>query len=101
MEVFVERTLSEFNQAGTRLNWSWSECFLEFETVLGDGYCTTWLKVLSDHFPEPLKNKPKATHGLKHCNEKETFYRAISIFICEILGIKILQPAIHLHAAGR
>jgi hypothetical protein len=51
MEFFLERTLPELNQAGTRLNWSWSESFSKFENVLGDGYCTTWLEVLTDHFP--------------------------------------------------
>ncbi len=81
-----ERTLAEFNQAGTRLNWSWSESFSEFENVLGDVYCTTWLEVLTDHFPEPLENKPKATRELKRCDKKENFYCRISIFICEVLG---------------
>ncbi len=28
MEFFLERTLPEFNQIGTRLNWSWSKSFL-------------------------------------------------------------------------
>jgi hypothetical protein len=86
MEIVLERTLPEFNQAGTRLNWSWSESFLEFENLLGDGYHTTWLEVLANHFPKPLENKPKAPRELKCCNEKEIFYHAISIFICEILG---------------
>jgi hypothetical protein len=86
MEFFLERTLPEFNQAGTRLNWSWSESFLEFENVLGNGYCTTWLEVLTDHFPKPLENKPGATCELKNCNKKENFYPTISILICKVLG---------------
>jgi hypothetical protein len=86
MEFFLERTQQEFNQAGTRLNWGWSKSFSEFENVLGDGYHTTWLEVLTNHFPEPLENKPKATRELKHCDKKENIYCAISIFICEILG---------------
>jgi hypothetical protein len=49
MEFFLGRTLPEFNQAGTRLNWSWSESLLEFENVLGNGYPSTWLEVLSKH----------------------------------------------------
>jgi hypothetical protein len=85
MEFFVERTLPEFNQAGTRLDWSWSESFSEFKNVLGDGYCTTWLEVLTHHFPKPLENKPKATRELKRCDKKEIFYHMISIFICKIL----------------
>jgi hypothetical protein len=86
MEFFLERSLPEFNQAGTRLDWSWSESFLEFENVLGDGYCNTWLEILTDHFPELLENKPKATCELKNHVKKENFYHAIFIFICEIFG---------------
>jgi hypothetical protein len=86
MEFFQERTLPEFNQAGTRLDWSWSKSFLEFENVLGDRYHTTWLEVLTDHLPEPLENKPEATRELERSDKKENFYHAISIFICEILG---------------
>jgi hypothetical protein len=62
MEFFLEGPLPEFNQAGTRLDWSWSESFLEFANVLGGGYCTTWLEVFTNHFPKPLKNEPEATH---------------------------------------
>jgi hypothetical protein len=85
MEFFLDRTLLEFNQAGTRLDSSWSESFLEFKNILDDGYCTTWLKVLTDHFLKPQTNETKATRELKCCDKKENFYRAISIFICEIL----------------
>jgi hypothetical protein len=38
MKFFLERTLPEFNQAGTRLDWSWSKSFLEFENISGDRY---------------------------------------------------------------
>jgi hypothetical protein len=86
IEFFLERTLPEFNQAGNRLNWSWSESILKFENILGDSYCTTWHKILTNYFPKPLENKTEATCELKHCNEKENFYRVILIFICEILG---------------
>ncbi len=55
--VFLERTLPEFNQAKIRLDWSWSESFLEFKNVLGDVYQTIWLEVLDTHFPELLKSK--------------------------------------------
>jgi hypothetical protein len=55
MEFFLEKTLAQFNQAGTRLNWSWEETFLKFQNVLRDSYCTTWHEVLNEHFPEPLK----------------------------------------------
>ncbi len=81
MEFFLEWTLPEFNQAGTTLDWSWSESFLEFEYILGDGYRTTWLDVLTDHFPELLKKKPKAICKIKCRDKKENFYCTISSFI--------------------
>jgi hypothetical protein len=86
MEFFLERTLPEFNQAGTRLDLSWSESFSKFENVLEDGYRTTWLEVLTNHFPKPQENKPEATKELKRSVRKENFNCAISIFLCEILG---------------
>jgi hypothetical protein len=85
MDFFPREDSTRVYQAGTRLDWSWSKSYLEFENVLGDGYCTTWLKVLTNHFPEPLKNKPKAARELKRCDKKVNFYRMISIFICAIL----------------
>jgi hypothetical protein len=85
MEFFQGRTLPEFNQAGTRLSWSWSKSFLEFENVLGDEYCTTWLEVLTNHFPEPLENEPEATREIKRRDKKEHFYPAILTFIRKIL----------------
>jgi hypothetical protein len=74
MEFFLERTLPEFNPAGIRLNWSWSKSFSDFKNLLGDGHCTTWLEVLTDHFPKLLKNEPKATRELKCHDKKENFY---------------------------
>jgi hypothetical protein len=72
MEFFLQRTLPEFNQAGTKLDWSWSESFLEFENILGEGYCTTWLEVLTNHFPKSLENKPKATRELNAAIRRKT-----------------------------
>jgi hypothetical protein len=99
---FLEKTLPEFNQAGTRLNWSWSKSFSEFENILGDEYRTTWLEVLLDHFPNPLKNEPEATRKLKPCDKKEKFYFAISFFICEILGDQkpCIQQYIYMQPEG-
>jgi hypothetical protein len=51
MEFFLEKTLAQFNQAGSRLNWNWPETFLEFQNVLGDSYCTTWHEVLNRPVP--------------------------------------------------
>jgi hypothetical protein len=72
MEFFFEKTLAQFNQAGTRLNWSWEETFSKFENVLGDSYCTTWNKVLNDHFPEPLEEVLTQTR-----RKKENFDQAL------------------------
>ena len=80
MEFFLEKTLAQFNQAGTRLNWSWEETFLEFQNILGDSYCTTWHEVLNEHFPEPLEEV--STHL---CNKKEDFEQPIELFIKKIL----------------
>jgi hypothetical protein len=74
MEFFLKRTLPEFNQVGTQLDWSWSESFLESENILGDGYCTTWLKVLNKHFPEPHKSNSEAACKSKNCSKKENFF---------------------------
>jgi hypothetical protein len=60
MEFFLERTLPKINQTRIKLNWSWSESFLEFQNRLGDGYCTTWLKVLDKRFTELLEGKSEA-----------------------------------------
>ena len=79
MEFFRKKTLAQFNQAGTRLSWSWEERFLEFQNVLGDSYRTTWHKVLSEHFPEPLEEV--STHPR---NKKENFEQAIELFIKKI-----------------
>ncbi len=80
MEFFLEKTLAQFNQAGTRLNWSWEETFLEFQNVLGDSYLTTWHKVLNEHFPEPLEEV--STHPR---SKKEDFDQATKLFIKKIL----------------
>ena len=41
MDFFLKKTPPQFNQAGSRLDWSWPEMFSEFENVLGDDYWTT------------------------------------------------------------
>ncbi len=80
MEFFLEKTLAQFNQAGTRLNWSWEETFSKFKNVLGDSYRTTWNEVLNNHFPEPLEEVSTQTRS-----KKEDFDRAIKLFIKKIL----------------
>ncbi len=83
MEFFLEKTLAQFNQPGTRLNWSWEETFSEFESVLGDSYRTTWNEVLNDHFPEPLEEVSTQTRS-----KKEDFDQAIKLFIKKSLDNK-------------
>ena len=61
MEFFLKKTLPQFNQAGTRLDWTWGKTFSEFENVLADCYKKTWLKVLHDHFPKPLEAETNVT----------------------------------------
>jgi hypothetical protein len=89
VEFFLERALPDFNQAGTRLDWSWSKSFLEFKSVLGDGH-TTWLEVLLNHFPEPLENEPKATRKLKHCDKKKPSIVRSPFLYVRYSGIKNL-----------
>ena len=83
MEFFLEKTLAQFNHAGSRLNWNWPELFSEFEHVLGDSYHTTWAEVLNEHFPEPLEEASTYSH-----DKKEGFKRAIELFITKILNNK-------------
>ena len=81
MEFFLDRTLPQFNQAGSRLDWSWPEAFLEFENVLGDSYRTTWQEVLAEHFPEPLGEE-----ATSHRETKDDFDRAVAFFIKKTLN---------------
>jgi hypothetical protein len=83
MEFFLEKTLAQFNHAGSRLNWNWPELFSEFEHVLGDSYHTTWAEVLNEHFPEPLEEASTYSH-----DKKEGFKQAIELFITKILNNK-------------
>ena len=50
MEFFYEKTLPDFIQAATKLNWTWAETFSEFENVLAGSYKTAWREVVKDHF---------------------------------------------------
>ena len=97
MEFFLDRTLPQFNQAGSRLDWSWPEAFLEFENVLGDSYRTTWQEVLAEHFPEPLGEE-----ATSHRETKDDFDRAVTFFIKKNAEQrKAPRLAVYLHAAGR
>ena len=80
MEFFLDRTLPQFNQAGTKLDWDWPETFLEFENVLGDSYRTTWQEVLAEHYPEPLDETSPGNRDTKN-----DFDRAVALFIKKTL----------------
>ena len=96
MELFLEKTLAQFNQAGTRLNWSWEETFLEFQNVLGDSNRTTWHEVINEHFPKPLEEV------LAHSrNKKEDFERAIELFIKKILDNQKPRDLQYIYMAPR
>ena len=76
MEFFLEKTLAQFIQAGSRLNWNWPETFLEFNSVLGDSYRTTWHEVLNEHFLEPLEEASAYS-----CNKKRILSKQSSCLL--------------------
>ena len=78
MEFFYEKTLPDFLQAATKLNWSWYETFSKFENVLSGSYKTAWRKVVKDHFSEE-------SSIVETQNNKADFYKAIWLFVCTIL----------------
>ena len=73
--------LPQFIEAGRQLDWTWPQSFLEFETVLGDSYQTSWHEVLAKHFLEPLVGKETTSP-----HEKEDFAQAIELFIKKVLN---------------
>jgi hypothetical protein len=96
MKFFLKKTLPQFNQAGTHLDWTWGESLSEFEKVLEDCSKTTWLKVLHDHFPEPLETKTNVTvPEMKSRGQvkllpfiKKVLHNAISISAVRSINIK-------------
>ena len=53
MEFFYEKTLPDFIQAATKLDWDWYETFSQFENVLEGSYKTARHEVVRDHFSDP------------------------------------------------
>jgi hypothetical protein len=91
IEFFLDRTLPQFNQAGTKLDWDWLEMFLEFENVLGDSYRTTWQEVLAKHYPEPLNETSLGNRDNSSRKRLTTKSPAIcSIFTCSRAAITAL-----------
>jgi len=80
MEFFLDRTLTQFNQAGTKLDWDWPETFLEFKNVFGDSYRTTWKEMLAEHYPEPLDETSPSNRDTKN-----DFDRTVALFIKKTL----------------
>jgi hypothetical protein len=94
MEYFYEKTLLDFLQAATKLNWSWYETFLEFENVLAGSYKTAWCEVVKDHFSEERSI-------VETQNNKAGFYKAVRLFVCTILHSETPRLPIHLFGPGR
>ncbi len=100
-KFFLEKTLPQFNQAGTCLDWTWSESFSKFENVLADRYKTTWLKVLHDHFPEPLEAEIVVTAPEQNRKVKSNFYLTIDLFIKKILDNQKPRDLQYIYMAPR
>ncbi len=85
---FYQKTLTDFIQAATKLNWSWAETFSEFENILDSSYRTAWRKVVKDHFNlSPDENEGEEMQ-VEHGNQadcEEGYHRAAKLFVCTIL----------------
>ena len=101
MEFFLKKTLPQFDQAGTHLDWTWSESFSELENVLAGRYETTWLKVLHDYFPEPLEAETIVTAPERYCKVKANFYLAIDLFIKKVLDNQKARDLQYIYMAPR
>ena len=77
MEFFYEKTLPDFIQAATKLDWDWYETFSQFENILEGSYKTAWREVLKYHFSNETTIVEK---------DKEGFHHAVHLFICTILN---------------
>jgi hypothetical protein len=78
IEFFYEKTLPDFVQAATKLNWDWYETFSQFENVLEGSYKTAWREVVRGHFSDE-------SAIVETQNDEAGFYRAVRIFVCTIL----------------
>ena len=91
MEFFYQKTLPDFIQAATKLNWSWAETFSEFENVLDSSYRTAWREVQKDHFShfnlslEDATGDEMPVEPENRSDSEEGFYRAVKLFVCTIL----------------
>ena len=78
MEFFYEKTLPDFVQAATKLDWDWYETFSQFENVLEGSYKTAWREVVRDHFSDE-------SAIVETQNDEAGFHRAVRLFVCTIL----------------
>ena len=78
MEFFYEKTLPDFVQAATKLDWDWYETFSQFENVLEGSYKTAWREVVRDHFSDE-------SAIVEMQNDEAGFHRAVRLFVCTIL----------------
>ena len=81
MEFFYEKTLPDFIQAATKLDWDWYETFSQFENVLEGSYKTAWRKVVKDHF----------SNESSIVDDGAGFYKAIRLFVCTILDVRCCE----------
>jgi len=81
VEFFYEKTLPDFIQAATKLDWSWAETFSEFENVLAGSYKTAWREVVKDHFSPPDDGDDAANSVYTEA----AFKKAVQLFVCTIV----------------
>ena len=87
MEYFLSKTSPAILQAATRLNWSWSQTFYEFENVLDGALHTAWHEVLH-------------SLPLLDCNLKESFDTTTNAIVKKLLYNNISAgPTVDLHPA--
>ncbi len=84
MEFFYEKTLPDFIQAATKLDWDWYKTFSQFENVIKCSYTTAWREVVRDHFSDE-------SAIIKMQNDEAGLYKAVRIFVCTILDSEMPQ----------
>jgi hypothetical protein len=85
---FYQKTLPDFIQAATKLDWSLAETFSEFENVLDSSYRTAWREVVKDHFnlsPDKNTGEEMQVEPENRAECEEGFHRAVKLFVCTIM----------------
>ena len=103
MEFFYQKTLPDFIQAATKLNWSWAETFSEFENVLDSSYRTAWREVVKDHFNLSPDERAEEVISLAEPENRadceEGFHRAVKLFVCTILDCETPRDVQYVYLA--